>query len=224
MRIKVRQSTKREFKENKEYYREQGIKSSIGLQKYKNELTKIKREQRANERAAIREAFARDAEKLETIGYTEEDFIEYYNQIVKYNQKIEKSKKSKYISPTTALFNFPIDRRTGKISLSRLSNVIQKINSRSMRDIARVQRRTFFNNIRQVYGPEVEQYARNELSNVPYGHIVDVFRSYDVIDYLVIYDIEAFDDEAQDYYWKPLENRLGDVYDAIIECKGGLVI
>lgn len=221
MRVKVSKATKREFKQNKEYYQEQGIRSSIALQRQKNLLTTIKRKQRATERSAIKAAYERDADYLQELGYTVKDFIELYNYIQNFNERIEKSKKTKYISPTTATFNFPINKIFKKIELKRLSKVINKIKSTNIRKIARVQRQIFYNNIGKVYGPEVEQYARQMLGSVPYGRIVEVFLEYDIIDYLVMYDITAFDDDAMDFHWTPLKDKLGDVYDAILDCVGG---
>ena len=77
MRIKVSNATKREFKQNKDYYKKQGIKSSIGLQKYKNVLRKIKRAQNVTERNAVKEAYNLEAEKFEAIGYSSQDFLEF---------------------------------------------------------------------------------------------------------------------------------------------------
>lgn len=214
MRVKVSNATKREFKKNKEYYKSQGIKSSIGLQKYKNELRKIKRVQNKNEREAIKEAYNLESEKFEAIGYSSHDFLDFLKKIQKYNEKIEKSKKSGYISATTPTLNFPINQATGKINLKRLSRVLE-YTQRSIRDIGISQRRTLFNNIKEVYGADIEQYARSRWNKIPLGYIFEKLKEYELIDFLVLYDIKEFDENARDFYWKPLYNKLNELVYAI---------
>lgn len=211
-RVKVSKTTKEEFKKNKEIYRSQGIKSSIGLQKHKNQKVRKVKAARSAMRESIREAF-KSNEKYSILGYDAEDFIEIYNQIEKYNEKIERSKKTGYISSATGTLKFPLDQ-SGNISLWRLNFITQKLKI-SIREIRRRQVTTFYNNIKELYGEKMMEYAKSKLNRFNYGRVEDKLRDHDLLDWLVLYDIEEFNDDAREEYWRSMMEHYNTLLNQI---------
>ena len=114
--VYVSAKTRDEFRKNKEKFKSEGIKSSYSLQKQKNIATKMLKMERETRRNAIREAYKKDEVKFKEIGYSLQFFMEKYNKIEEYNQKIKLAIKQGKILSNTPILSFPINWKTGKIN------------------------------------------------------------------------------------------------------------
>lgn len=219
--IYVTAKTKDEFKNNKNDFMSEGIKSAYSLQKQKNIATKALKIEREAKRDAIRKAYEKDASKFTEIGYSVEVFLDSFQKIEEYNQKLEKAMKKGRILKDTPRLSFPIEKDSGRIMIKRLTNQLNKTKV-SIREIRKQQYDKFFENVKLVYGDEIYRITVKSLKNVPINTIYEIFNEDIYLSPLVYYDISSFDDEGQERFKDDLERHVQHFLDLIEEARRGL--
>lgn len=196
--VVVTSATKREFYQNIDYYKNQGIKSAQRLQEQKNIQSRIKRSQSLTRREAIREAYKKDIEKYNVLGYTLETFVKLDKKIQKWNERVEEAiKKGKIVR--TGKISFPIDSK-GHINLKKLSREILNL-KKTIRDIAKSQKNYVYNNFYEVYyHTDAFKFFQKMYNKIPFIYMRDLLDKVDM-DIFYRYDIRDFDDEARDKIW-----------------------
>lgn len=218
--IYVSAKTREEFKQNKEQYKNEGIRSSYTLQKQKNIATKALKIERETKRQQIREAYNLEKDKFQKMGYNVDYFLKSFQQIEEYNQKINLAIKQGKILSDTPLLSFPISRDNGKINLKRLKKEIKKTKT-SIKKIQNKQYNVFYNNVEEVYGAEIAEITREALRDVPVEEIYNHFDDDINLSIIVNYDIDDFSDDAQKSYWEPLAKHQGHFLDMVEELRRG---
>lgn len=218
--IYVSAKTRNEFKRNKEQFKAEGIKSSYSLQKQKNIATKMLRMERETRRKAIAEAYKNEEVKFKEIGYNLKFFLEKYQQIEEYNQKIKLAIKQGKILSDTPLLSFPINWNTGKINLERLKKVMVKT-KQTISDIRGFQYNTFYTNVREVFGSEIEEIAREALAHKTVNEIYEMFSNDIVLSPLVNYAIEYFNDDMKAEMWDPIASHVNYFLDMLEDARRG---
>ena len=216
--IYVTAKTKEEFKNNKNDFNLEGIKSAYSLQKQKNIATKALKIEREAKREAIRKAYGKDASKFNEIGYSVEVFLDAFQKIEEYNQKLEKAMKKGRILKDTPRLSFPIEKDSGRIMVKRLTNQLNKTKV-SIREIRKMQYDKFFNNVKLIYGEEIYRIAVKALKNVPINTIYKIFDEDIYLSPLVYYDMTSFDDDGQENFKDELEKHVQHFLDLIEEAR-----
>ena len=214
----VSAKTKNEFKQNKLSYREEGIKSAYSLQKQKNIATQALKLERAARREEIRTAYEKDAERLQAIGYDVKFFLNQFQKIEDYNQKIRVNIQKGNILANTPLLSFPISLDTGKISLKRLQKELKKLDN-SINKIKNNQYKIFFNNVKEVYGEEIAKIAKDALKEVSINKIYNIFNDDINLSYIVNYDIDEFNDSDKALHWGNMSKNLNHFLDLLEEAR-----
>lgn len=214
----VSAATREEFKKNKNEFMLEGINSSYSLQKQKNIATKALKIEREEKREAIRKAYGKDESKFSAIGYSVDDFLDAFQKIDEYNQKLEKAMKKGRILKDTPRLSFPIEKDSGRIMIKRLTNQLNKTKV-SIREIRKKQYDKFFHNVKLIYGEEIYRIAVKALKNVPINTIYEIFNEDIYLSPLVYYDISSFDDEGQENFKDDLERHVQHFLDLIEEAR-----
>lgn len=217
----VSAATREEFKINKNDFKLEGIKSAYSLQQQKNIATKALKIEREAKRAEIRKAYGKDESKFIAIGYSVDDFLDAFQKIDEYNQKLEKAMKKGRILKDTPRLSFPIEKDSGRIMIKRLTNQLNKTKV-SIREIRKKQYDKFFNNVKLIYGEEIYRITVKALKNVPINTIYKIFDEDIYLSPLVYYDISTFDDEGQDNFKNDLERHVQHFLDLVEECRMGV--
>lgn len=196
--VRVTSATKREFYSNKEFHKNQGIKSAQKLQEQKNIQTKIKKAETKTRQAAIKAAFELEREKFEEKGYTLKDFLDIDKYFQKRNKAIQKAvKKGKILE--TGQYEIPINAK-GEINVKRLNYLLQKA-KRKISTIQKLQKSYIINNIYEIFGnDENYPYFTKLVNKVSVQQLTDMLDTVG-LDFFYRYDIEDFEDEAQDAFW-----------------------
>ena len=214
-------STREEFKNNKNEFKREGINSAYSLQKQKNIATKALKIEREAKRDAIRKAYGKDISKFTEIGYSVDDFLEAFQKIDEYNQKLEKAMKKGRILKDTPRLSFPIQKDTGRIMVKRLTSQLNKTKV-SIREIRRQQYNKFFDNVRLIYGEEIYRITVKSLKDVPINTIYKIFDEDIYLSPLVYYDISSFDDDGQENFKDELSVHVNHFLDLVEEARRGL--
>ena len=214
-------ATREEFKNNKNEFKLEGINSAYSLQQQKNIATKALKIEREAKRAEIRKAYIKDVSKFTEIGYSVDDFLDAFQKIEEYNQKLEKAMKKGKILKDTPRLSFPIQKDTGRIMVKRLTSQLNKTKV-SIQEIRRMQYNKFFENVKIVYGDEIYRITVKSLKNVPINTIYDIFNEDIYLSPLVYYDISSFDDDGQERFKDELEKHVNYFLDLIEEARRGL--
>lgn len=214
----VSAATREEFKNNKNEFKVEGIKSAYSLQQQKNIATKALKIEREAKREEIRKAYLKDASKFTEIGYSVDDFLDAFQKIEEYNQKLEKAMKKGRILKDTPRLSFPIQKDTGRIMLKRLTRQLNKTKV-SIQEIRRKQYNKFFENVKLVYGDDIYKLTVKALKNVPINTIYKIFDEDIYLSPLVYYDISSFDDEGQERFKDELEIHVQHFLDLIEEVR-----
>ena len=220
--IYISAATKKEFYKNKELFKSEGIKSPYSLQIEKDTSARIARAQAMTERKAIREAYRLEPKRFEEVNLSEKELQQINKSIRDYNKQIDKAIRQGKLVRDTPKMSFPINQKTGKINLDRLAKEVKKLN-KSINSIVIIQRDKFYNNVYEVYGYTIYEYAKETLKDVSNGDIYDEFEYDDFLSVLVRYDIRDFDDEAIERFWKPLV-RYQDHFIDIVKELGGVTL
>ena len=218
--IYVSGATKEDFKNNKNDFKHEGIKSAYSLQKQKNIATKALKIEREAKREEIRKAYIKDVSKFTEIGYSVDDFLDAFQKIDEYNQKLEKAMKKGKILKDTPRLSFPIQKDTGRIMVKRLTSQLNKTKV-SIQEIRKKQYDKFFENVKLVYGEEIYRITVKSLKNVPINTIYKIFDEDIYLSPLVYYDISSFDDEGQQRFKDDLENHVNHFLDLVEEARRG---
>lgn len=218
--VYVSAKTREEFKQNKEQYKNEGIRSSYSLQKQKNIATKALKIERETRRQAIRDAYNLERDKFQKMGYNVDYFLKSFQKIEEYNQKITLAIKQGKILSDTPLLSFPISRDNGKINLKRLKKEIKKTKT-TIKKIQNKQYNVFYNNVEEVYGAEIAKITKDALSDVPVEKIYNHFDNDVYLSLIVNYDIDDFTDEAKQSYWEPLTKHQAHFLDMVEELRRG---
>ena len=210
--VRVTSATKREFYQNREFYKSQGIKSAQRLQEQKNIQSKIKRAETLTKRKAIKAAYELDKDKYVQLGYTLEQFIKIYNSFQKWNERIEDAIQKNKIMRTGKL-SFPIDSK-GHINLKRLAFEI-KNSKKTVAQIKKAQRDYIYNNFNEIYGSHQHFSLFTKLYRKTPAHttirIMDDLGMY----FFFRYDIRDFTDDARDHFWNG-EKEKSHQFDQLI--------
>lgn len=217
----VSAATREEFKINKNDFKLEGIKSAYSLQQQKNIATKALKIERETKRDLIRKAYVKDVSKFTEIGYSVDDFLDAFQKIEEYNQKLEKAMKKGRILKDTPRLSFPIEKDSGRIMIKRLTNQINKTKV-SIREIRKKQYDKFFNNVKLIYGEEIYRITVKALKNVPINTIYKIFDEDIYLSPLVYYDMTSFDDEGQENFKDDLERHVNHFLDLIEEARRGV--
>ena len=217
----VSAATGEEFKINKNDFKLEGIKSAYSLQQQKNIATKALKIERETKRDLIRKAYVKDVSKFTEIGYSVDDFLDAFQKIEEYNQKLEKAMKKGRILKDTPRLSFPIEKDSGRIMIKRLTNQINKTKV-SIREIRKKQYDKFFNNVKLIYGEEIYRITVKALKNVPINTIYKIFDEDIYLSPLVYYDMTSFDDEGQENFKDDLERHVNHFLDLIEEARRGV--
>ena len=218
--IYVSAKTRKEFKENKQQYLEEGIRSSYTLQKQKNITTKMLKIERESRRESIRKAYNLEKDKLQNMGYNVDYFLKAFQKIEEYNQKINLAVKQGKILSDTPLLSFPISIETGKINLNRLKKEIKKTKT-PVKKIQQKQYNVFYHNVEEVYGKEIAEITKDALNGVTVEEIYNHFNDDINLSVIVEYDIDDFDDDAQKTYWEPLATHVSHFLDMVEDLRRG---
>ena len=216
--IYVSAATREEFKNNKNDFKLEGIKSAYSLQQQKNIATKALKIEREAKREAIRKAYIKDVSKFTEIGYSVDDFLEAFQKIEEYNQKLEKAMKKGRILKDTPRLSFPIQKDTGRIMVKRLTSQLNKTKV-SIQEIRSKQYNKFFENVKLVYGDEIYRITVKSLKNVPINTIYEIFNEDIYLSPLVYYDISSFDDEGQENFKDELSSHVNHFIDLVDEAR-----
>ena len=216
--IYVSAATREEFKNNKNDFKLEGIKSAYSLQQQKNIATKALKIEREAKRALIRKAYSKDESKFAEIGYSVDDFLEAFQKIEEYNQKLEKAMKKGKILKDTPRLSFPIQKDTGRIMVKRLTSQLNKTKV-SIQEIRSKQYNKFFENVKLVYGDEIYRITVKSLKNVPINTIYEIFNEDIYLSPLVYYDISSFDDEGQENFKDELSSHVNHFIDLVDEAR-----
>lgn len=219
--IYVPASTREEFKNNKNEFMFEGIKSAYSLQIQKNIATKALKLERETKRELIRKAYGKDASKFTEIGYSVDAFLDAFQKIEEYNQKLEKAMKKGRILKDTPRLSFPIEKDSGRIIIKRLTNQLNKTKV-SIREIRKKQYNKFFENVRLIYGEEIYRIAVKSLKDVPINTIYKIFDEDIYLSPLVYYDISSFDDDGQERFKDELERHVVHFLDLIDDARTGV--
>lgn len=219
--IYVSAATREEFKNNKNEFKLEGINSAYSLQKQKNIATKALKIEREAKREAIRKAYGKDASKFTEIGYSVDDFLEAFQKIDEYNQKLEKAMKKGKILKDTPKLSFPIEKDSGRIMIKRLTRQLNKTKV-SIQEIRRKQYDKFFDNVKLVYGDDIYRITVKSLKNVPINTIYEIFDEDIYLSPLVYYDISSFDDDGQEKFKDEIEKHVQHFLDLIDEARMGV--
>ena len=211
-------ATREEFKNNKNEFKLEGIKSAYSLQKQKNIATKALKIEREAKREAIRKAYGKDASKFTEIGYSVDVFLDAFQKIEEYNQKLEKAMKKGKILKDTPRLSFPIEKESGRIMIKRLTRQLNKTNV-SIQEIRKQQYDKFFENVKLVYGDEIYRITVKSLKNVPINTIYKIFDEDIYLSPLVYYDISSFDDDGQERFKDELSVHVNHFLDLIDEAR-----
>lgn len=214
----VSAATREEFKNNKNEFMLEGIKSSYSLQQQKNIATKTLKIERETKRDLIRKAYVKDVSKFTEIGYSVDDFLDAFQKIEDYNQKLEKAMKKGRILKDTPRLSFPIEKDSGRIMIKRLTNQLNKTKV-SIREIRKKQYDKFFDNVKLIYGEEIYRIAVKALKNVPINTIYKIFDEDIYLSPLVYYDISSFDDDGQERFKDDLERHVQHFLDLVEEAR-----
>ena len=217
----VSSKTREEFKNNKNEFNNEGIKSAYSLQKQKNIATKALKIEREAKRELIRKSYLKDASKFTEIGYSVDDFLEAFQKIEEYNQKLEKAMKKGRILKDTPRLSFPIEKDSGRIMIKRLTNQLNKTKV-SIREIRKKQYDKFFNNVKLIYGDDIYRITVKALKNVPINTIYKIFDEDIYLSPLVYYDMTSFDDDGQENFKDDLEKHVQHFLDLIEEARRGV--
>lgn len=212
--VYVSAATKNEFKNNKQEFKEEGIKSAYSLQKQKNIATQARKISRAARRDVIKKAYELDKEKFSAIGYDVKFFLNQFQKIEEYNEKLRLAIKKGKILKDTPLLSFPISRDTGRINLRRLQKELKKL-SNSISKIQKHQQFVFYHNVKEVYGKEIADIAQNALDGVPINDIYDTFSNDIHLSPLVNYDIEEFGENDRASLWGSIEKHQAHFLDLL---------
>lgn len=197
--VRVTSATKREFWSNVEFYKEQGIKSSQALQRQRNIASRIRRAESETQNAAIRETYNKEKEKMETLGYSLQFFINVNKKIQKRAAALQLAAEKKIILPVGKPV-FPITE--GKINLNRLNKVLKSM-SRRVSSIKKDQEEKVLNNVSEVFYGYVESfkffkslYKSIKNKSEFYFYIADT-----IGDKYYMYDIRDFRDDERSRFW-----------------------
>lgn len=217
----VSAATREEFKNNKNDFKLEGIKSAYSLQKQKNIATKALKIEREEKREVIRKAYGKDESKFSAIGYSVDDFLDAFQKIEDYNQKLEKAMKKGRILKDTPRLSFPIEKDSGRIMIKRLTNQLNKTKV-SIQEIRKMQYNKFFENVKLVYGDEIYRITVKSLKNVPINTIYKIFDEDLYLSPLVYYDISSFDDDGQENFKDDLQKHVQHFLDLVEEARMGV--
>lgn len=203
--IRVTSVTKREFYTNVEFYKSQGIKSAQALQVQRKIASRIRKAERETQNAAIREAYNKEREKMETLGYSLQFFINVNKKIQKRATALQLAAEKGKILPVGKPV-FPITE--GKINLKRLDKVLKNM-SRSVTSIKKQQKDTVLNNITEVFYGYVESYRFfKELYKVIDDMSFYMLLEQTIGDKYYMYDIKDFTESERERFWYNDRTRI----------------
>lgn len=220
--VYISATTKKEFYQNKDFYKSEGIKSPYSLQIEKDTSARIARAQAQTERKAISEAYKLEPKRFEEVNLSEKELQQINKAMRDYNKQIEKAIRQGKLVRDTPKMSFPINKKTGKINLDRLAKEVKKLD-KDIKSIVDAQRYMFYNNVYEVYGYSIYEFTQETLKDVSNREIYDEFEFDEYLSLLVRYDIRDFDDEAIERFWKPL-SRYQDHFVDIVNELGGVTL
>lgn len=197
--IRVTSATKREFYGNRDYYKSQGVRSAQALQVQRNIASRIRKSQREIQNAAIREAYNKEKEKMETLGYSLQFFINVNKKIQKRATELQLAAEKKIILPVGKP-TFPITE--GKINLNRLNKTLKSM-SRSVTSIKKEQKEMVLNNVSEVFYGYSDSLR---FFKVLYNSLKNQNELYKLIDDTIgdkyyRYDIRDWSDDERERFW-----------------------
>lgn len=211
--VRVTSATKREFYGNKSYYKEQGIKSAQRLQELKNIQSRIRQAESRTRREAIKEAYNKERYKYEELGYSLQEFIEIDKYFQKRNEAIQKAvKKGKILD--TGLYNIPLTSM-GTINIDRLNKLLTKA-KRKINEIQNQQKNYIVHNIYMVFGNDEYYPYFDKLVTKISNHQLTTLLSNVGFDFFYRYNIDDFDDDAQNAFWYGYRQEAHSFHNLII--------
>ncbi|MBO7716872.1 MAG: hypothetical protein J6S85_25125 [Methanobrevibacter sp.] len=211
--VRVTSATKREFYGNKAYYKDQGIRSAQRLQELKNIQTRIRQAETRTRQKAIKAAYEKEIYKYEELGYSLQEFIDIDKYFQKRNKVIQKAvKKGKILE--TAAYSIPITTM-GTINIDRLNRLLTKA-KRKINDIQKQQKNYIIHNLYMVFGDDEYYTYFAKLSTKVSNHQLVTLLDAVGLDFFYRYNIEDFDDDAQDAFWYGYRQEVHSFHNLII--------
>lgn len=211
--VRVTSATKREFYTNKDYYKEQGIRSAQRLQELKNIQSRIRQAENKTRREAIKAAYEKERYKYEELGYSLQEFLDIDKYFQKRNKAIQKAvKKGKILE--SAAYSIPLTQM-GTININRLNRLLTKA-KRKINEIQKQQKNYIVHNLYMVFGDDDYYPYFNKLVNKVSNHQLVVLLDEVGLDFFYRYDIEDFDDEAQDAFWYGYRQRAHAFHSLVV--------
>lgn len=211
--VRVTSATKREFYGNKSYYKEQGIRSAQRLQELKNIQSRIRQAENKTRREAIKAAYEKERYKYEELGYSLQEFLDIDKYFQKRNEAIRKAvKKGKILE--SASYNIPLTQM-GTININRLNRLLTKA-KRKINEIQKQQKNYIVHNLYMVFGDDEYYTYFNQLVNKVSNHQLVVLLDEVGLDFFYRYNIEDFDDEAQDAFWYGYREKVHAFHSLVV--------
>lgn len=211
--VRVTSATKREFYSNISYYKDQGIRSAQRLQELKNIQSRIRQVEDKTRREAIKAAYEKERYKYEELGYSLRDFLDIDKYFQKRNKAIQKAvKKGKILE--SASYNIPLTQM-GTININRLNRLLTKA-KRKINEIQKQQKNYIVHNLYMVFGDDEYYTYFNRLVNKVSNHQLVVLLDSVGLDFFYRYNIEDFDDEAQDAFWYGYRQRAHAFHSLVV--------
>lgn len=187
--VRISAETKREFYSNQKTYKEEGIKSAYALQNQKNRDAILKRAATRQARQAIENAYYNEINKWDAFGYTLEEFKEYYQKIIEWNEKIKKAEKTgKLPKNIVGKASFPISK--GKINIERLEKQLKKL--KSIKEIKTELAEKMTHNVKISFSNSTLEIFKRVIKLVPLDVIVAKLDEVDILRVIVESDGKTF--------------------------------
>lgn len=212
--VRISAKTKRDFYTNQNTYKEEGIKSAYALQKQKNRDAILKRAATRQARQAIENAYYNEINKWDAFGYTLEEFKDYYQKIIEWNEKIKKAEKTgKLPKNMVGKASFPI--YNGKINIERLEKQLKKL--KSVKEIKAELAEKMIYNVKISFSEPTVRLFMSVLKLVPLDVIVAKLEDVEVLKPIVESDGKGFVKSSVMYelVWGNLRYHV-DVFESIL--------
>lgn len=212
--VRISAKTKLDFYTNQNKYKEEGIKSAYALQKQKNRDAILKRAATRQARQAIEKAYYNEINKWDAFGYTLEEFKEYYQKIIEWNEKIKKAEKTgKLPKNIVGKASFPIYK--GKINIERLEKQLKKL--KSVKEIKTELAEQMLYNVKISFTEPTVKLFMKTLKLVPLDVIVAKLEEVDILRVIVESNGKTFVKSSVMYelVWGNLRYHV-DIFESIL--------
>lgn len=214
--VRISAATKREFYSNQNIYKEEGIRSAYTLQMQKNRDARLKRAATHAAKTAIEKAYYNEIYKWDALGYTLEEFEDYYQKIINWNEKIKKAEKTgKLPKNIVGKASFPISQ--GKINIDRLEKQLRKL--KTVKEIKTELAEKMLYNVKISFSNSTLELFKKTLKIVPLDVIVSTLQDIDILSVIVESDGKTFvkNNAMYELVWGNLRNHEDTFVSVLID-------